>query len=698
MEELQKRLIGFYRQELDRQSENRCQMAIDEDFYDSIQWSEHDAKVLADRGQAPIAYNVLAQSINWIIGTEKRGRTDFKVYPRGPEDAKPAQTKTEYLKYLSDVNRTPFHRSRAFEDAAKVGLGWLEDGIASDDDGDEPIYSRYESWRNMLWDSASTELDLSDCRYITRSKFVDVDVAKALAPDRADVIELAKMAGSAFGHDMLDGDDAMDNAENERASNIGVTSAAISHLRERVRLIEVWFRRMTEVTRMQGGAYHGLVYEPYNKHHVTETDAGRARLIKKPAMRMYVALMTTEHMLYCSESPYRHNEFPFTPIWCYRYGRNGLPYGYIRGLRDIQEDINKRASKSLAILSSNKVIMDDDAVDDMEELRDELAKPNGIIKKKKNRQLEINADRELSDAHMDMMNRSIGMVQQVSGVTDELLGRTTNAVSGKAVQARQDQGSLATAKIYDNRRFAAQVQGEKQLSLMEQFVTEQKVFRITNSRGKADFVTINDGMPENDITRTKADFVIGEADWHISMRQAGVDQLTEMMSRLPPQIALMLMDLVVEMMDLPNSEEIVKRIRQSTGMKDPNADPNTPPTPEEQAAAAATQQQQQIQDQMMVAQLRKLVADAIKAEAVAKTETARAVDLNVNAQAAAIQGAREIVLTPGVAPIADSMLADAGLPSAQIPVPAQPVAPELPAQQPAQPAQQGMPAGLPATQ
>ena len=32
--------MGFYRQELDRQAQNRYEMAIDEDYYDNIQWDE----------------------------------------------------------------------------------------------------------------------------------------------------------------------------------------------------------------------------------------------------------------------------------------------------------------------------------------------------------------------------------------------------------------------------------------------------------------------------------------------------------------------------------------------------------------------------------------------------------------------------------------------------------------------------------
>ena len=40
MEAQRRKLMALYEDELDRQSENRHDQAIDEDFYDNIQWRE----------------------------------------------------------------------------------------------------------------------------------------------------------------------------------------------------------------------------------------------------------------------------------------------------------------------------------------------------------------------------------------------------------------------------------------------------------------------------------------------------------------------------------------------------------------------------------------------------------------------------------------------------------------------------------
>jgi hypothetical protein len=665
-QELHQRLLSYYRQELDRQSENRFQMAIDEDYYDNIQWSEDEARTLKERGQAPIVYNVIAQTINWVIGSEKRGRTDFKILPRGKEDTKPAELKTKLLKYLSDVNRLPFARSRAFEDAIKVGLGWLEDGAQDEDDG-EPIYSRYESWRNILHDSASTELDGSDMRYVFRSKWVDVDVAKALFPGRDAQIDDAVIDASMYGSfDMVDGDVPMDFMEFDR-SNYSVARTLVSHKRSRVRLIECEYRVPEKVQRMKGGVYKGEIYDPNDYRHNEALESGHSRLAPKVMMRVRLAHMTVKDLLWEGPSPYRHNKFRFTPVWCYRRGRDNLPYGMIRSIRDIQDDVNKRASKALHILSSNKVVMDEGALPEgmtLDEFAEEVARPDAIIQKRPGKDLVLNADRELAAPHLELMSRGINMIQQVGGVTDELLGRTTNAVSGVAVQKRQEQGSLATNKPFDNLRLAAQMQGEIQLSLLEQFMDGEKTFRITNERGTPEYMQINDGLPENEITRSKADFIISEADWRATMREAAAEQLMEMISKMPPQVGIMLLDLAVENMDIPNREEIAKRIRAQTGMKDPD---QTEPTPEEMQQMQAAQAQQEAQQAMFMAELAGKQADAglkganaRKAMASAEREEAMTMQARVDATNTAMVAATSVITMPTIARVADGILQEAG--------------------------------------
>lgn len=703
---LHQSLLGHHVRELDRQAVNRREMALDERFYDNDPWSDMEKAILAERGQMATNFNVVATTLNWLIGTERRGRTDYRVLPRRKEGSRAAERKSQLLKYLSDASNSEFVTSLAFASAVKCGIGWIESGWQDTDDG-EPIFDRAENWRNMLWDSLATQLDLSDARFVNRFKWADVDMAISWFPHRQEMIERSATSSNEFGGGFLDdyGDQASDSAESVGMMAGRAYSDTQNAQRDRVRLIECYFRRPAMSDVISGGDFSGELFDPFSEGHLIELDSGRAQLVRKVRMRTYGAIFTTSGLLHFQASPYRHNRFPFTPVWCYRRAEDNMPYGLIRGLRDLQTSINKSASKAQYIMATNKTVMEQGAVDDLDAYAEEVARPDAIIVVKPGKRLDLNVDRQLAPAHLDFMSRVIQMVQTQSGVTDESLGRTTNAVSGKAITARQDQGALATAEPFDNLRFARKIHGEKMLSLIEQFMPEEKSFRITNSRGTPEYVTINDGNPENDITLTKADFILTEQAWSASMRQANAQMLVEFIERVAPgqpQILMSVIDLIAESMDLPNQEELVKRFRQLTGMKDPDEDPNAPKSPEEMAAEAAKQAQQQLQQRGAEAEVAKMEAEAALKQAQAdKTamDTAKVAEADLPAAKlaafkAAMEAALAILSTPQAARSADMILEQAGViqnqPPAAPPAPPQPGAvPTYPDQMPTS-LQQGM--------
>jgi hypothetical protein len=115
-------------------------------------------------------------------------------------------------------------------------------------------------------------------------------------------------------------------------------------------------------------------------------------------------------------------------------------------------------------------------------------------------------------------------------------------------------------------------------------------------------------------------------------------------------------------MDLANRDEIVKRIRAMTGQRDPDSEELTP---EDQARMQAQAEQADFQRQHMTAELRKLLAEAAKAEAAARQSDATAVRQIIHAQGGPKRGAIDVaasaVEAPGLMPIADHILHEAGL-------------------------------------
>ena len=636
-------LLEWYYLEKDRQSLNRLDMAMDADFYDNLQWNPDDSAILKDRGQMPLVYNEVAPMCDWLIGTERRARVDWRVLPRREEEIALADVKTKVMKYTSDVNHSAFARSRAFADAVKVGVGWVDDGVR-DDPTQDAIYSKYEDWRNVLWDSMSYELDLSDARYLFRWRWVDEDVALMMFPDRLNAIregveESTKHMTDSWAEDTwYSAADLMANKAGVLyASGTGATSQA---RRRRIKLIECQFRMPAKAQIVDDGPLKGAFFNKNDKAMADVVARHGSRIVERVMMRMHIAVFTESKLLSLDESMFRHNKFSLTPIWAYRRSRDRMPYGAIRRVRDMQQDLNKRASKALFLLNTNQIIADEGAVADWDEARDEVDRPDGTIVKKQGKEFSIRRDADAATGQIQMMTLAAQSIQKSAGVSQENMGRQTNAVSGEAIKARQMQGSVVTTEFFDNLRYATQVQGEKVLSLVEQWYTEEKVVRLTGAKGALDWVKINqpevqpDGSVRwlNDITASCADFVVSEQDYSGTLRQVMFDSLNQLATRLPPEVSLRLMTIAMDFSDMPNKDEVTDAIRKMTGERDETKEM----TPEEKQA-----QEQQAQQQAEALQIQRETAITALEEQKAKVNeiNARAQKLQAEAQSMGAQGA-----------------------------------------------------------
>jgi hypothetical protein len=153
---------------------------------------------------------------------------------------------------------------------------------------------------------------------------------------------------------------------------------------------------------------------------------------------------------------------------------------------------------------------------------------------------------------------------------------------------------------------------------------------------------------QNDITKDDANFVVDQIDFRESVRAAQAEQFGEMLKSLPPEAQMALLDIFVDMTDIPNRDEAVKRLRGMTGMGG---------TDELDDPAAAAQRQQQLAAQEEERQLQNNERKAKVGLDVAKThETmAKARKLSVEGKGAALQIAELIAAVLELAPAADRL-------------------------------------------
>jgi hypothetical protein len=670
---------GWFLTEAHRQAANRARMARCESMYDSEQWSYQDAEDLRARGQNPVVYNEIKPTIDWMIGTERRARVDFVVVANmddeGADDD--ATNKTKLLKYLDDTNNAHFERSWAAEDAFKAGIGWLEVQVRGDA-SESPVYVGNVSWRDILWDSFSRRRDLTDARYLFRVKVVDLDVAEAIFPDKTDELRRCAQSGDTMqmfaewmgGMGMLTGLDQF-NWLDDPIDQITAKPIDMFNSRKRVLLIECWER----VPRRRKATAEGMG-DPVT-------------------FGIRVSIMTEHDTLIEADSPFRHNRFPFVPIWAYVNRRTGLPYSPIWPLIGPQESLNHRMTKSLFEASANQLMVEKGAIDnevmDIAEVREELNSPDGVA---------VFADGALSGAkvkpvegagraetQLKLAERDIVHIRGASGVTGENRGLDTQARSGKAILAKQDQGSLVTAELFDNLLLGRKMEGELTLSTAEQYIVGPIMVRDVGSAKTNERITLNqrqpDGTYRNDITQRQAKFVIGEQAWKQAYAEAAFESLFDMLTQLStaaPQVVVNLLDLVFDMHpNLPKKAAIVGRMRNINGQTDPDGK-LTPEQAAERAKKAAMAKQE------FELQMRDLLATVKEKEAKGEKITAEAMKTRMTTLYEAAQAAQELATVPETAPIADELARSVGFVDKQgdaniidvqpaAPVPAEQVAP-----------------------
>lgn len=664
---LAKQLEQWWIEARDKHAQNRVDRFLDHDYYDHDQISPEDRAVYEERGQAPVVQNLIHGAVDWLSGTERRTRVDWDIQPRGPEDEVGAKAQKHLLKYVSDANRAPWERSRAFKDSVISGVGFVEEYLRRDR-SQEAVGYGYVDWRYLWWDPYSRDFDFGDVRYFHRVKFVDLDIAIAMFPDRAAALK-------AIAVNTVDDDFAlMDEVDGMPAmfalSGNGNFSAMRSqlgmsdqHARRRVRLIETWFpaHQVSQTVKalvVDCCDLDGLTFE--EGKHKDALDKGLISLQDSVTTRMKLAIWSPGlGLCQLGDSPYKHNKLPFTASWCYRHHRDGMPYGVVRGLRDSQDEYNKRRAKALYAASVNRVFYESDAFDedDERESLDELGRMNGEIRlaPKGMEKIKVETGLDVSRQHVDFMVQAQDHIYQGSGITKENMGQDTGALSGRAIVAKQQQGSVSTAEIFDLYRLMIELSGQKLLEVTKQGMPMERQIRIVGGNEGQEWLAVNaprfDPVAgkvvfDNDIVNTLSDFKVAEQDFRETLRMAMAESLFETIGKLPPEMALQLIDLAVELTDIPNKAEFIARVRKLNGTTP------TPPTPEDQAAAAQAQA-----DADLAA--RERMAKVAKDESAAALNYSKATDTNVGAKQKSLDTAGMVAAAIPLAQAGDDIFAGA---------------------------------------
>ena len=170
--------------------------------------------------------------------------------------------------------------------------------------------------------------------------------------------------------------------------------------------------------------------------------------------------------------------------------RENNRYGMVRDLISEQDEINKRRSKALHLLSVKQVIMEDGAVADIDKARREVARPDGLVVINPGMKFEIHDTADLAEGQFKLLQHATAEMQ-ASGPNASMSGTDPRELSGRAILAQQAGGAAAHEPIADTLRMWSRTLYQVAWMAARQYWTAGRWVHVTDDLGNTKYVGIN---------------------------------------------------------------------------------------------------------------------------------------------------------------------------------------------------------------
>lgn len=577
-----------YQADVDFDRVNREQALDDKKFAAGEQW---DPIVLEQRKGLPcLVINNIPQFTAQLVGDWRESRRAIKVVPSNDEDVDVASVRGDLIRGIEMQSRADRVYDSSFESLIQCGDGSYRVAVeyARDDVFDQDIFIRpIEDALAVVWDRFSVDPTGRDAKRV----FVDDRIPKKEFE--------AKWPGCS--PDMLSEDTLIDKYT--------LHGWVDDHS---YRVTEYW--RLVERERLMALFENGKVFALDKDNMEMLVEQNGPPIKTRVAWCTYAQMhLVTGFSILSGPYEYRLNRLPIIRMSgrVVNVGGRRIRYGLVRFMKDpvrLKNFWRSVAAEQLGYAPKAKWIAPESAVEGREETfrkahlsRDPLlvyndgaeAPPTLIPPPPVEASL-------LNEAAMNSQD-----MKDVTGIHDASLGVRSNETSGRAIQARQREGDIASLTFYDNANAAILEGGDVINQLIPQIYDGTRVVRTIGEDEATKFQRINDPMDPNAI-----DLSVGMFDVALSTGTSYTTRRVEaaqaMMDAIQvwPQLMSVAGDLVAKAQDWPGAEKLAERLKKTIP-------PQFLEEGEEGGLGITPEQLQQMQQQLMelAAENKELKAD-----------------------------------------------------------------------------------------
>ena len=484
----------------------------DLDMFLGNQWSLAEKNALAQEGRNAFVFNRVKPVINLITGYQRQHRLSSVVVPVEDSDQKTADQLSQVMTHVMSYGDGYHLISDCFGGACKTGWNlasvWLdfrEDPVNGD------IRFNREPWNSFILDPYFTKMDLSDCSYILRRKYLPADVVASLLPNKEKEIYLLQKLGN-------EKDDKFSWMPYQR--NSGTNLLAYSEY------YRVGWEDEKILVDMETGIWRKWD-APKEMFDVLKELNPSFELTKRQKRYVERNVIVNGQVMATDKNPDGLDCYPFVPfIGIFEPESDDYTLkiqSLVRAMRDPQREANRRRSQMIDLLDSqinSGWIATEGSVINPRSLfqasqgkviwRNQDAQPGAIEKIQ---------PAQIPPSMFQLQQQFDADIKEIAGVNDAAFGvMESGNESGIMTMLRQGAALTNLQDVFDNLRFSQKHLSMLVLKLIQTW-TPQKIQRIINEEPTQEFY---------DQEFTKYDCAVQEGLLTETQRQAFFRQLLDL--------------------------------------------------------------------------------------------------------------------------------------------------------------------------
>lgn len=557
------------------------------------QWTAEERAALEEQARPCLTYNRIRPLLNLVTGYQRENSARIKVNPEGGEDRIFSEVMDRAIKAVGKWSHLDYKFGYQFDDGCYCGKGWLEAIISYDKDPIRgEIQFKLRAPYEILPDPDFKEYDLNDgARYCFKApvKLSKQELLELYPAKKKIISSLYKDSNEddpieSVSPDLIHRESTDDDYGNrpEIATSAKISDADESSglpMDEKFTVKEYWeIKRVPKYFVIDIDSGEPVRFDTKEEAEALILKQASGEVVERKVPEMWVYALCAGHILQEEKSPFEpfYSGYPF-----FRFIADWAPnaesevsrvQGLTRALKDPQREKNKAKSQSLHILNTQANsgwVGDEDALSEpgWKQLEKMGSKPGITIRKKKGAELREILPKGPNAGHLQREEKADEEFKQISGINPDLMGFQEGTASGRAISMRIKQAILSLVRLFSNYHYSKEIVGGFILQMTPMLFDVKKLKKVIGEdymRKALDPQKYPEGLGEGHIAAFltmvkdhKYDVVVTEAGQNSTLRFEIFQELVELL-KSGAQIPV---DLLIDYMDLPNSEEVKQKIK-----------------------------------------------------------------------------------------------------------------------------------------